>query len=303
MIVIRRVGGWLRTVHAEYSISFIFKNYLAMIYKINPQTISPYLKDASNFSGGSADKVIIPESSDELIAFLKNNDHPITIAGAGTGMTASRIPESGLIISLERFDQLGDIGNGYIDVGPAVSLSQLNEHLDSTKYFYPPNPTETLASIGGTLATNASGSRSYKYGSTRDYILEADIVFCDGKSVSLKRGSTIKKPLRLSGGQEIRFPDIKYTSPACKNAAGYYIKPGMDWLDLFIGSDGTLCMFTRIRLKLLPCPAAFVSGIIFFTNEEMCWSLVDSVKKSNIELINPCSLEYFDRRFIGFTRN
>ena len=120
-----------------------------------------------------------------------------------------------------------------------------------------------------------------KFGVTRDHVLEADIIFGDGKSVSLKRGSTIKKPLRLSGGQEIRFPDIKYTSPACKNAAGYYIKPGMDWLDLFIGSDGTLCIFTRIRLKLLPCPAAFVSGVIFFTNEEMCWSLVDSVKKSN----------------------
>ena len=60
---------------------------LVMIYKIDPQTISPYLKDASNYSGGSADKVIIPESSDELIAFLQNNNRPITIAGAGTGKT------------------------------------------------------------------------------------------------------------------------------------------------------------------------------------------------------------------------
>jgi len=265
--------------------------------------ISPYLKDASNFSGGSADKVIIPESSDELINFLITNDCPITIAGAGTGMTASRIPESGLIVSLERFTKLGDVRNGFIDVGPAISLAQLNEHLVSTKYFYPPNPTETLASVGGTLATNASGSRSYKYGVTRDYILEADIVFADGKTVSLKRGLTIKNPLILSDGQEIHFPNIKYTSPRCKNAAGYHIRTDMDWLDLFIGSDGTLCIFTRIRLKLLPRPAAFISGILFFNKEEECWSLVDSIKKSDIKYIKPCSLEYFDIRSLRRLRN
>ena len=114
--------------------------------------------------------------------------------------------------------------------------------------------------------------------------------------LSKKRGLTIKNPLRFSDGQEIRFPDIKYTSLTCKNAAGYYIRPDMDWLDLFIGSDGTLCIFTRIRLKLLPCPAAFISGILFFNKEEESWSLVDSIKKSNIELIKPCSLEYFDGR-------
>ena len=153
-----------------------------MIRKTDPQTISPYLIDASNYSGGSAEEVIIPESEDELILFLKNNELPITVAGAGTGVTASRIPDSGLIISLERLSDLGEIENGFIDAGPAVSLAQLNAYLETTKYFYPPNPTETLASIGGTLATNASGSRSYKYGSTRDYVLEADIVLADGRS-------------------------------------------------------------------------------------------------------------------------
>ena len=69
-----------------------------MIYKTNLQSIYPYLKDGSNYSKGSADKVIIPESIDELVIFLKNNRCPITISGAGTGMTASRIPESGYII-------------------------------------------------------------------------------------------------------------------------------------------------------------------------------------------------------------
>ena len=267
-----------------------------MIYKTENYNISPYLRDASNFSNGSADKVLIPYSVDELVSFLKSNNCPVTIAGAGTGMTASRVPETGVIISLEKFKEMGSVGHNFIDVGPAVTLAQLNSYLDSTKYFYPPNPTEMLASMGGTVATNASGSRSFKYGVTRDYVMEADIVFIDGNSASVKRGLSINNPLKLSDGQEIKFPDIQYTSPMCKNAAGYFIRPNMDWLDLFIGSDGTLCIFTRIRFKLLIRPEAFISGILFFDTEEESWRLVDLIKKNKNKFINPCSLEYFDEK-------
>ena len=266
-----------------------------MIFKTEPQTISPYLKDASNYTSGSADKVIIPESFDELITFLKTNQKPVTIAGAGTGMTASRIPESGLIISLEKFNELGIPNNGFIDVGPATTLAKLQSHLATTKYFYPPNPTEPLASIGGTLSTNASGSRSYKYGVTRDYVLEADIVLSNGSFTSLSRGWSINDPLIFSDGRKIIFPNISYQSPKCKNAAGYHVRPEMDWLDLFIGSDGTLCIFTRIRLKVLPRPESFIAGILFFSKEEECWELVSSIKQSDAKFIDPCSLEYFDK--------
>jgi len=264
-----------------------------MIRKSDPQTIAPYLKDASNFSGGRADEVIIPETTAELIEFLKTNPLPVTVAGAGTGLTASRIPDSGVIVSLEKFNSIGEIGNAEIDVGPAVSLKDLQNELPPS-YFYPPNPTETLASFGGMAATNASGSRSYKFGVTRDYVLSADIVLVDGKTVTLRRGKPVSEPLVLDDGTRIIFPDINYSSPAFKNAAGYYVRPGMDWLDLFIGSDGTLALFTRIRLKLLPCPAEFVSGILFFDREESCWELVEKIRSITSGNIAPCSLEYFD---------
>ncbi|MDA0690472.1 MAG: FAD-binding oxidoreductase [Nitrospinae bacterium] len=265
-----------------------------MIRKIDPQTIAPYLKDASNYSGGCADEVIIPETTQELVQFLKSNDRPITISGAGTGLTASRIPESGVIISLEKFNAIGDIENSAIDVGPAVSLKNLQNHLLSTPYFYPPNPTETLASLGGTMATNASGSRSYKFGVTRDYVVEADLVLANGKSVTIRRGQSIKESLVLDDGTEISFPKTNYAIPHFKNAAGYYVQPGMDWLDLFIGSDGTLALFTRIRLKLLVRPEAFVSGILFFDSEESCWELVEKIRFLKDSLVSPCALEYFD---------
>ena len=176
-----------------------------------------------------------------------------------------------------------------------MSLKDLQSHLQqNTSYFYPPNPTETLASFGGMVATNASGARSYKLGVTRDYVVSADIILVDGKTVTLTRGNSISEPMVLDDGTEITFPKINYSSPRFKNAAGYFVQPGMDWLDLFIGSDGTLGLFTRIRLKLLPRPEEFVSGILFFDREESCWALVEKLRSLENDNISPCSMEYFD---------
>jgi FAD/FMN-containing dehydrogenase len=266
-----------------------------MIRKTKPELIAPYLKDASNYSGGIAEEVIIPENSDELVDFLKNETRPVTVAGAGTGLTASRIPSGGIIVSLERFDTIFNAGEGRVQIGPAVTLNGLQNHLSSTDWFYPPNPTETWASLGGNLATNASGSRSYKYGVTRDYVEAVKLVLVDGRKLSLKRGLKITEPLILEDGSKITFPRINYRSPKCKNAAGYYVQPGMDWLDLFIGSDGTLAIFTEIELRLVIRPEDFVSGILFFEKEQACWELITKIKSIERNKIDPCSLEYFDQ--------
>ena len=264
-----------------------------MIRKKSIEQISPYLRDASNYSGGMAEEVLIPENQDELIEILKTDSRPVTIAGAGTGLTASRIPSEGIIISLERFNKIEVHKKEEIWVGPAVTLTELQEYLQSSGWFYPPNPTETNASIGGTLSTNASGSRSYKFGGTRNFVIAAELVLADGRKVLIKRGHKISEPLCMNDGSEVRFPEITYISPKIKNTAGYYVKPGMDWLDLFIGSDGTLGIFIRICLKLLPQPASFLSGILFFGEEKLCWDLSSAIKSQ--ASLSPCSLEYFDR--------
>ena len=264
-----------------------------MIRKIKTEIIAPYLKDASNYSGGMAEEVLIPENQYELIEVLKTDSRPVTIAGAGTGLTASRIPSEGVIISLERFNEIEVHEGEEIWVGSAVTLTELQQYLQYSDWFYPPNPTETNASIGGTLATNASGSRSYKFGGTRNFVIAADLVLSDGRKVLIKRGHKISEPLCMDDGSEIRFPEITYISPKFKNTAGYYVQPEMDWLDLFIGSDGTLGIFTRICLKLLPQPASFLSGVLFFGEEKLCWDLSCAIKSQTS--ISPCSLEYFDR--------
>jgi len=263
--------------------------------KTDPQTIAPYLRDASNCPEGQASEVVIPETVDELREFLKSNDQPITVSGAGTGLTASRVPASGVVISMERFKELGEVEEGAIRVGPAITLEDLDNHLKGSGWFYPPNPTETLASIGGTLATNASGSRSYKFGVTRDYVQELDIVLADGRGARIERGHSIDRPLELDDGSTVELPPLDYRSPQCKNAAGYFYKPGMDWIDLFVGSDGTLCLITGARLKLKEAPYDFLSGILFMESEEQCWELVEDIRADRSAAIDPCSLEYFDR--------
>lgn len=265
-----------------------------MIRKTDPATIAPYLQDASNFSGGQAEEVIIPENATELIEFLKDNDRPVTIAGAGTGVTAGRIPSTGCIISLEKFNTIGNHDRDSICVEAAVSLKKLNEYLAGGNWFYPPNPTETLAWIGGTLATNASGSRSYKWGATREFVQSVELVLVDGERLSLSRGTSINEPLKLTSGKILHFPDVDYVSPNCKNAAGYFIQPDMDWLDLFIGSDGTLAIILQACLRLIPRPSEFISGILFFGEEKACWNLIPEIRKGNKPNITPCALEYFD---------
>ncbi|MFQ5444761.1 MAG: FAD-binding oxidoreductase, partial [Nitrospinales bacterium] len=258
-----------------------------MIRKTDPESVAPYLKDASNFSGGVADEVVIPENVEELRSFLKSNRDPVTVSGAGTGLTASRIPLSGSILSLERFKTIGEIDNASITVGSAVTLHDLQFHLEGSGYFYPPNPTESLASIGGTIATNASGSRSFKFGPTRDYVQELEFVLADGRCARLARNHKIDWPLELSDGSKITFPEVTFQSPLIKNASGYYVRPEMDWLDLFIGSDGTLAVITEAKLRLLPAPVNFISGVIFCSEEKFCWQLVDSIRTEGKDKISP----------------
>ncbi len=266
-----------------------------MIQKTEKSAIAPYLKDASNFPDGKAISVVIPESVEELVAFLKENDQPITISGARTGLTASGVPLSGVVVSMEKLKKIsGPDDTGRLVCGPFISIKEIQEHLKGTNWFYPPNPTETLASLGGTLSTNASGSRSYKWGATREYVDEVEIVLVDGRRVSVPRGHKISSPLIFDDGSEIKFPNIDYISPVFKNAAGFYVQPEMDWLDLFVGSDGTLCLFSEIRLKLKPSPAGYLSGILFIEDEERCWEIVEAIRNSELKEISPCALEYFD---------
>jgi D-lactate dehydrogenase (cytochrome) len=289
-----------------------------MIIKDNPEFIFQYTFDASNLKG-NAQKVYIPENQIELhkiIIDCYNNNEKITIAGAGTGITGARVPFGGSVISTEQLNKILEIGSNYVIVEPYVTLSQLSEELDKYNLFLPPNPTEINATIGGNVATNASGARTFKYGAIRDWVLELEIILSNGEILNLKRGEIIANNCKLilktnNSTYEIPIKDIGM--PNIKNASGYYIKDNMDAIDLFIGSEGTLGIISKIKLKVINKPDNIIGGIIFFDDEKKLIEFVEELRdislinnkvdyKENNE-ISARLIEYFDKNSLELIRN
>src|SRR6185437_1879229 len=216
------------------------------------------ISDASGFEG-SADRLIVPETEEqvrEILAEAVHSETPVTILGSRTGLTGSCVPQGGWAVSLERFRKL-EIENGFARVGPGVTLMELRDAAAKTGQFYAPDPTEILASIGGTIATNASGSRSFKFGSTRRHLRALRVARMDGSVRWYRRGEAVDFDVPA-----IPSPDTK------KSTTGYRLAPGMDWVDLFCGSEGTLGVTLEAEVDLLPIPAELFAGVIFFASDD-----------------------------------
>jgi len=280
-----------------------------MIIKNNRGGIANYLSDAANFSG-YCERVIIPESLHELIATVKkanNNRVKLTISGNGTGLTGGRVPRGGWVLSMERLNKIIEINaeKNFAIVQAGVILDEFQKEISNANLFYPPDPTETNCFIGSNVALNSSGARTFKYGPTRNFVLELKIVLPDGNFLQIKRGeffsSGNKAKLISAEGKEYSFTLPSYKMPSVKNAAGYYAHPNMDLLDLFIGSEGTLGIIYEIKLKLLKKPNNFFSAVIFFNREANAFDFIEETRaisrlpnKYSNNLINALSIEYFD---------
>jgi FAD/FMN-containing dehydrogenase len=240
---------------------------------------SAYLEDASGYQG-RADRVVIAGSEAEVVEAMRAaaaGGIPVTVAGAGTGITGARVPEGGWVLSLERLKGL-QVGQGAAKVEPGVLLSDLHAAAARSGQFYPPDPTETAASLGGTIATNASGSRSFRFGSTRRWVEALRVVFADGAVREFRRGQAIDFDVPA-----IPLPDTT------KNTAGYPLAPGMDWVDLFVGSEGTLGVVTAAEVKLLLAPKALLGGVVFFAADDLAIEAVEAWRPAR-----PRMLEYFN---------
>jgi FAD/FMN-containing dehydrogenase len=250
-----------------------------------------YVEDASGFRG-SADRVFAPQSCEEIAAIVTeavSRRIAITVAGAGTGVTGGRCAQGGWVIATEKLDKMG-ISPGVAVVGAGVALRDLQAAAAASGQFYPPDPTEWTASVGGTIATNASGSRSLRYGATRRYVRAVTAVMMDG---SVRR---------FTRRQAVDFAVPALPIPATtKNTAGYLLWPGMDWIDLLVGSEGTLAIVTEADLQLLPRPAFLLSGTAFFPDDEAAvkavaaWRPVPGLRM--LEYMDAGSLDLLRQRF------
>ena len=306
-----------------------------MLTKTQPDEIQDYLADASYVKGGHASRVVFPESAAdvaEILAKATTDRTPVTVSGAGTGTVGGRVPFGGVVLATNKLNQLR-IENAKCKAQAGVRLSDLQSAVNALALFYPPDPTERSCFIGGNIATNASGARTFKYGATRNYVRSLKVVLASGDIVDLNRGEIFadkegKVAIPLSSGRVLETQLPTYSMPRVrKHASGYFIAPGMDLIDLFIGSEGTLGVIVEAELKLLPKPDGVLSGVVFFDNEENLIAFVREARERSLAsrggnptpgspagqpggggavresaAIDARAIEYFDTESLGFLR-
>ena len=286
--------------------------------------IQSFLADASNLAGGHATRVIVPETPEEVaeaLAEATRQRTPLTVAGAGTGVVGGRVPFGGAVLSTHRLNEIRGVvregAGGYGVAGAGVVLADFQSAARAEGLLYAPDPTERSCFVGGTVATNASGARTFKYGPTRRYVRALKVALATGELLELRRGEVragadgvIRLP--LPGGRELSAPLPTYQMPRTrKHASGYFTCPGVDLVDLFVGSEGTLGVVTEAELGLLPRPEGVLSGIVFFRSEEELLAAVREARSLSLRsragggggaALDARALEYFDAESLNFLR-
>jgi glycolate oxidase len=216
------------------------------------------------------DVVVEVESREEVAEIMKyawKKCIPVTPRGQGTGLVGAAVPvKGGILLSLVRMNKILELDedNLTLTVEPGVLLMEISKYVESHDLFYPPDPAEKSATIGGNINTNAGGMRAVKYGVTRDFIRGLEVVLPNGEIVEM-------------GGKIV------------KDSSGYSLK------NLIIGSEGTLGIVTAATLRLLPLPRIAISLLIpFLTLESAIGTVPKIIKSKNI----PTAIEYMERRVI-----
>ena len=293
----------------------------------DPDVIEQFVTDESGtFQASGISRIVVPETAAEVCEILREATEvgePVTVSGAGTGITGARVAvHGGTVLALERMRQpqprdleelrlerFGDEYTVYLDAEarlaycpPGIPLDALDETLPEG-LFYPPDPTEASALLGSTVATDASGSRTYHYGATRAWIESLRVVLPGGDALALKRGEGAAKARTLrftsDAGDSYEVKAPSYSMPAVKNAAGLYAADGMDLVDLLIGCEGILGVITEVGIRLTDRPEAF-SDIAFFAAEEAALAYVDALRDAKGQGFPLLSIEYFDRNSLRF---
>jgi len=288
-----------------------------LIHKMTDE-YSDYLRDESR-NTGKADSISFPETIEELAYIIKrcaNNEWAVTLQCARTGISGGACPSGEHIINLSKMNRIiswhEDGTTAAVTMQPGLSLTELRKFIDETincqsgdNWFFPTDPTEATAGMGGIVACNASGAKSYLYGSVRQYVRALKIILSDGRKLHITRGQSYAKgrQFKLMTEDQSYIEGIlpSYTMPQVKNAAGYFVEDNMDMIDLFIGSDGTLGVIYEIEVSLLSRPEYTWGITSFFEEEVAALDFVARLKKS--ESVQPAAIEFFNSNAIDILRN
>ncbi len=193
-----------------------------------------------------------------------------------------------VVLSTAKMRAVAHRGSDRVVVQAGMPLADLKALLLAEGQFYPPAPTYDGAFVGGTIATNASGAATFKYGSTRDWVRSLTVVLPSGEVIDVERGEVQADErgfFEIEGREgAARIPVPKYRMPEVpKRSAGFFAAPGMDLVDLFIGSEGTLGIIVEATLDLLSPPPNTCLALVPVPSEASGLSLVRSLREASRE--------------------
>ncbi len=236
-----------------------------------PAELCCYAADGSQVKG-KPDYVVFPRTAAEVSQILAYaNEHliPVTTRGAGTGLAGGAVPvKGGILLDMSQMNRILsiDINNIQVTVEPGLVADKLNEALKPYGFFFPPDPgSAATCTIGGQIANNASGMRCVKYGTTKNYVLDLEVVLADGS--------------------------IIHTGNSClKSSIGY------DLSRLYVGSEGTLGVITQAVLKIAPLPKFRKLIMISFPSPENAGLSVSRVFAAGV---TPSACEILDKTSVS----
>jgi len=233
-----------------------------------PEDLLTYGFDGTAALSSPATCVVLPETTEEVARVVRHAaEHrvPIVTRGSGTGLSGGSVPvPGGIVLCLVRMDRLLELDerNLTLFAESGAITQKIADAADAVGLLYPPDPgSMKISTIGGNVAENSGGLRGLKYGVTRDYVMGLEVVLATGEVVWLG-------------------------NKCVKDVAGYSMK------DIFIGSEGTLGIITKVLLKLVPKPAAKRTQLATFATMS---AAADTVSAIIAAKIIPCTLEFLDK--------
>jgi len=274
---------------------------------------SSFLEDAAHFPGGHAAGIVFPRTTGEVVDAVRAAATVLPI-GAQSSLTGGATPMGEVILSTSRMHDILRVTEDSITVQPGVTVAAMQERLAAHGSWFPPAPTFTGATAGGIVATNAAGAATFKYGSTRGWVKALTIVLSDGSVLEIERGRQRDVGGRLeiaARDRRIVVPVPDYHMPDVpKRSAGYFAAPGMDLIDLFIGSEGTLGVVTEITFTVPARAPATVLAFVPCTTERDGLALVAALREASIQTwrgrdpdgLDVAAIEHMDRRSLEILR-
>ncbi len=292
---------------------------------------SSYLNDESGLVRGTAEKILFPRTETELLEIIVqaySQSIPITVSGGGTGLSGGRVPLGGWIIATDKMREIAagpsrewtdpdtDITYhlrfeevnkelAYLTLPVAMTLKAVQNFAREHNWFYPPDSTERGSFIGGNVATNASGARTFKFGPTRPWVQGLRVIIPPGHCIVLRRDQArphyVKEDyiILIAHGEEIRIPRPDYELPqVTKNVAGPVITDNSHPIDLFIGTNGIFGVISEVTLRLTRPPEEIASIFVMCKNLDQAFDVirVAQEQRGTNSFPVPMSVEFLDDR-------